>query len=240
MNRRAWTSLAATSAVAFGLILLVVASSALTANGPLRTYSFSGVVLAADPVSSNGLGLLFVTVESGNRRALDRLVGAPPDQPFVMNSGSAVRVFRDGRYVQGTADDIYSHASVSFAIRAPRSASLDLIRRQPVARLTVLRDPLRVGLYQLVGKVSATTDTSLTLDVFDGNYRGLSAMLGQPVAQTFVVNRTTIVFDRDSARRVPGGTSALQLGATVAVRLRGPTGLSISRLRLTAVSEVIV
>ena len=219
------------------LVTLVLGGSgvlAASAQGTARAvpYVFGGTLLSDPP---SGATSISVRVETGNRRALHRLVGHNPDQAFSVSGETVFLRWSNRVPTVVSLDALQAGDWVTVRVRAPRGSSLAEVTTRPAASVASRPDrpgPAHLPLWRFEGTLTAPAGpSSLALTVTSGNWNALHAMLGQPLQQAFSFDARTI-FVRWQGR-VPTVISPAQLqaGDRIAVRIRAPRGSSLAQLR---------
>jgi hypothetical protein len=182
---------AAALAVAVASLSLVGAASAHTRG---IAYEFRGTaVVAPGPAAAQ----IQVQVTGGNRPALKALLGAAQPTTFAIDHKTRWIAVNGNAPVIGASETVLAGDLVRVVVRAPWHTPLDkLLATFPAASVTDLSARTRpAGRLFLFGATAAAIDTNartITVDVNFGNWRGLFALLGQPVRQTFTYDASTV------------------------------------------------
>ena len=116
---------------------------------------------------------------------------------------------------------------VRVVVRAPRHTPLATLIATPAASVTDLSARTRpTGRLFLFGATAAAVDTTnhtLTVDVNFGNWRGLFALLGQPVHQTFTYDANTVFLKWRHGVPIGVDPSVIHAGDPLTLRVFGPT-----------------
>lgn len=218
----------------------VAAGAAVAVNGPKTVeFTFTGRLLA-DPASN--AASISVDVKTGNRLALQKLVGSSRNQTFSVDADTEYLLWAGGRPSVVSIDALSSGDLVTVRIRAPRDSSMVQVSTTPAQivadrGLNPGRPHQALWLFRGTLNGPATTST-LSLHVLDGNHRALRSMLGAPVDQTFTYDAHTVFVLWQG--RVPSVISATQLtaGDRVSVRVRAPRGSTLAQVGATAANHV--
>ena len=213
---------AALAAAVAGLGLAATAGAATRAQG--IAYEFRGTaVVAPGPAAAQ----LQVQVSGGNRPALKALLGAAQPTTFTTAPGTRWIALNGNAPVLAASDTVLAGDRVRVVVRAPRHTPLATLVATPAASVTDLSAATRPGGRMfLFGATTAAIDTTartITVDVDFGNWRGLYALLGQPVRQTFVYDASTVFLKW--RRGVPIGIDPglIHPGDRVTLRVFGPS-----------------
>jgi hypothetical protein len=224
------------AAAAAGLTVGATAAAGLSASGPdaprLARYDFVGHLLAA-PGSSTSIQ---VHVQSGNRLALRKMLGAGQDQSFTVGAKTEYLRWNNGVPSVVQESDLAAGDVVAVHVRAPRSASLTDIEAT-AAGIVGDRGPspshANQPLYLFAGKLTAVGSNSITVDVKTGNRRALRLLIGQSSSESFT-------FDQDTTflvwkGKVPSVILANQLtvGDRIIVRVRAAKGSTLAQVEST-------
>ena len=129
--------------------------------------------------------------------------------------------------VLAASDTVLAGDIVRVVVRAPRHTPLATLVATPAASVNDLSARTRpAGRLFLFGATAAAIDTTahtITVDVNFGNWRGLFALLGQPVHQTFKYDSSTVFLKW--RRGVPIGVdpSVIHAGDPLTLRVFGAT-----------------
>jgi hypothetical protein len=178
-------------------LAIAIASLALagTASAHVRgvPYEFRGAAVVAP---GTGATQIQVQVDGGNRLALKVLLGAAQPTTFRADGHTRWIAVNVNTPVVGSSDTILAGDLVRVVIRAPFHTTLTDLLKMPAASITDLSARTRpAGRLFLFGATAAAIDTTnhtITVDVNFGNWRGLFALLGQPVRQTFTYDGNTV------------------------------------------------
>jgi hypothetical protein len=225
-------------------MLLAVATVALTggvaatagAAGGGIAYSFLGK-LSATPSG----GHLSITVEGGSRPALRALLGSSVAQTFTYGDKTEFLRWTNGVPKVVQADDLQAGDYVRVNVRAPRGSSLATIESTAAGLIgdhgTQLTRPDQPD-YLFRGKISATSSSTVSVDVRGGNRRALRLLLGSSRTQTFTVGGSTIYLLWQG--KVPTVTELadLKVGDRVAIHVRAKAGSTLDQVTATPAAKV--
>jgi hypothetical protein len=223
-------------AVAVAAAMLVPgATAAPAAKGQL--YSFSGEVLAAPGASATSISL---QVEGGNKPALRALIGASQNEVLALDSGTEVLVWSHGVPHVGSTADLQQGDFVTVNVRAPRGSSLQQITQVPARRVSDHAAPHGgQPLWLFVGSVAgAQSGGKIALHVTSGNWKGLQAMLGQPLDQSFTYDDGTIFLLWQGGVPTVIDASQLKAGDRITVRIRAARSASLAQVEATPAAHV--
>jgi hypothetical protein len=177
-------------AVAVASLTLAGAASAHTRG---IAYEFRGTAVVAPGSAATQIQ---VQVTGGNRPALKALLGAAQPTTFTADANTRWIAVNGNTPVLGASDTVLAGDLVRVVVRAPWHTPLATLVATPAANVTDLSARTRpAGRLFLFGATAAAIDTTahtLTVDVNFGNWRGLFALLGQPVHQTFHYDSSTV------------------------------------------------
>jgi hypothetical protein len=177
-------------AVGVASLTLVGAASAHTRG---VAYEFRGTAVAAP---GTGATQIQVQVTGGNRPALKALLGAAQPTTFAADTTTRWIAVNGSTPVLAASDVVLAGDVVRVVVRAPWHTPLSTLVATPAASVTDLSARTRpAGRLYLFGATATAIDTTahtITADVNFGNWRGLFALLGQPVHQTFTYDANTV------------------------------------------------
>jgi hypothetical protein len=216
------------------LVALVVAGTAL-AGGPKRGvgplgihYVFLGQLTAVP--TDNAVS---ISVAGGNRPALRAMLGQSVDQTFATGPSTEFLKWTKGVPSVVQAGDLAIGDYVRVNVRAPRGASLADLEERPSPLVgdhgTQLYRPTQ-PLYLFRGRLTATGDSSVTLDVRGGNARAMRLLLGQSSTQSFSTGDGTIFLLWQGKVPTVISLDQLTIGDRVVVRIRAPKGSTLSQV----------
>lgn len=218
----------------------VAAGAAVATNGPRTVeFTFTGRLLA-DPASN--ATSLSVNVKTGNRIALQKLVGSGSNQNFSVDADTEFLLWAGGRPSVVSIDALTAGDLVTVRTRAPHDSTLAQVAATP-AKVVADRGlnpgkPHR-ALWLFRGTLNGPASTStLSIHVLDGNHRALRSMLGAPVDETFTFDGHTVFILWQG--RVPTVISPTQLtsGDRISVRVRAPRGATLAQVGATPANHV--
>jgi hypothetical protein len=225
--------------VALSLALLAVSAAQGAGPGPGARYVFRGHLLATPPANATSIS---ISVEGGNRIALEKMLGASVDQTFTVGTGTEFLKWSHGIPTVVHSNDLTAGDWVVIRVRAPWRAPLAQVEARPAGivsdRVSEPTPPNR-PLFLFRGKLAAPAGTStLTVDVRGGNRHALRLLLGQPAQQTFTYGPETIFLLWQG--KVPSVISASQLtvGDHITVRIRAPRRSTLGQVESTPARHV--
>src|SRR6266511_3615095 len=209
-------------------------------GGGIRAhYIFRGHLLATPPANATSVA---VSVEGGNRIALQKMLGASVNQSFTVGTGTEFLRWSQGIPTVVHANDLTAGDWVVVHIRAPWDASLSQIESRPagiVADRGTEPNPPSQPLYLFRGRLAAPAGTStVTVDVRSGNRRALRLLIGQSLQQSFTYGPETIFLLWQG--KVPTVIAASQLtaGDRITVRIRAPQRSTLAEVESTPARHI--
>jgi hypothetical protein len=212
-----------TAALAVAIASLALAG---TAGAHVRgvAYEFRGEAVAAP---GSGAATIQVQVTGGNRQALKALIGAAQPTTFTTDAGTRWISVHGNMPLLGASDTVLAGDIVRVVVRAPFHTPLATLVATPAASVTDLSARTRPhGRLFLFGATAAAIDTNahtITVDVNFGNWRGLFALLGQPVHQTFTYDANTVFLKWRHGVPIGVDPSVIHPGDPLTLRVFGPT-----------------
>jgi len=209
-------------------LAVAIASFALvgTASAHVRgvAFEFRGEAVAAP---GTGATAIQVQVTGGNRPALKALLGAAQPTTFTTDGRTRWIAVHGNLPVLGASDTVLAGDIVRVVVRAPFHTPLATLLATPAASVTDLSARTRPGgrLF-LFGATAAAIDVNahtITVDVNFGNWRGLFALLGQPVHQTFTYDANTVFLKWRHGVPIGVDPSVIHPGDPLTLRVFGPT-----------------
>jgi hypothetical protein len=209
-------------------LAVAVASLALagTASAHVRgvAYEFRGAAVVAP---GTGATQIQVQVDGGNRPALKALLGAAQPTTFKADAHTRWIAVNGNTPVLGASDTVLAGDIVRVVIRAPFHTPLATLLATPAASVTDLsartRPTGRLFLFGATASAIDTTNHTITVDVNFGNWRGLFALLGQPVHQTFTYDANTVFLTWRHGVPVGVDPSVIHAGDPLTLRVFGAT-----------------
>jgi hypothetical protein len=221
------------------LSLALLGAGAAQGNGIRAHYVFRGHLLATPPANATSIS---ITVEGGNRIALQKMLGQSADQTFAVGTGTEFLKWSHGIPTVVHSNDLSAGDWVVVRVRAPYNASLAQVESRPagiVADRVAKPNPPNKPLYLFGGRLAAAAGTStVTVDVRGGNRRALRLLVGQSQQQSFAYGPETIFLLWQG--KVPTVISASQLtvGDRITVRIRAPWHSTLSQVESTAAVHI--
>jgi hypothetical protein len=221
------------------MCLSLLAVSAAQGAGAGARYVFRGHLLATPPANATSIS---ISIEGGNRIALQKMLGSSVDQSFTVGTGTEFLKWSHGVPTVVQSNDLTAGDWIVIRLHARWNATLSQVEARPAGivsdRVTEPTPPTR-PLYLFRGKLAAPAGTStLTLDVRGGNRPALRLLVGQSSQQTFTYGPETIFLLWQG--KVPSVISASQLtvGEPVTVRIRAPRGATLGQVEATPARHV--
>jgi hypothetical protein len=209
-------------------LAVAIASLALTGTAGAHVrgaaYEFRGEAVAAP---GSGAATIQLQVTGGNRQALKALIGAAQPTTFTTDGRTRWIAVHGNMPLLGASDTVLAGDIVRVVVRAPFHTPLATLVATPAASVTDLSARTRPhGRLFLFGATAAAIDTNahtLTVDVNFGNWRGLFALLGQPVHQTFTYDANTVFLKWRHGVPIGVDPSVIHPGDPLTLRVFGPT-----------------
>ena len=221
------------------LLVAFVAGTAMATNGPRPVdFTFTGR-LQVDPAA--GATSLPVTVTTGNRQALQKLVGQSRNRTFAVDASTEYLLWGHGKPTVVTLDALSAGDLVTVHVVAQRDTPLVQLETTP-AKVVADRgqNPGKPhqALWLFRGTLNSATTSTVSIKVFDGNHRALRSMLGAAVDQTFAFDTHTVFLSWQG--RVPSviAPAVLQAGDRITVRVRAPRGSTLAQVEATAANRI--
>jgi hypothetical protein len=209
-------------------LAITVAGLALagTASAHARgvAYEFRGAAVVAPGA---GATQIQVQVDGGNRLALKALIGATQPTTFKTDGTTRWIAVHGNMPVLASSDTVLAGDLVRVVVRAPFHTPLATLLATPAASVTDLSARTRpAGRMFLFGATTAAIDTTahkITVDVNFGNWRGLFALLGQPVHETFTYDANTVFLMWRNGVPIGIDPTVIHAGDPLTLRVFGPT-----------------
>jgi len=226
-------------AVLAALSLALLASAAAQGGGVRAHYIFRGHLLATPPANATSIS---ISVEGGNRIALQKMLGQSVDQDFTVGTGTEFLKWSHGIPTVVHANDLTAGDWVVVHVRAPYDASLAQVESRPagiVADRGTQPNPPSQPLYLFRGRLAAAAGTNtVTVDVRGGNRRALRLLIGQPLPQSFTYGPETIFLLWQGKVPTVISPSQLTVGDRITVRIRAPWHSTLSQVESTAAVHI--
>ncbi len=208
-------------------VAVAVASLSLAGSASARTrgiaYEFRGTAVIAP---GSGATQIQVQVSGGNRPALKALLGAGQPTTFIADAKSRWIAVNGNTPVLGASDTVIAGDQVRVVVRAPWHTPLSTLIATPAASVTDLSARTRpAGRLYLFGAKATAIDTSahtISVDVNFGNWRGLFALLGQQLHQTFTYDANTVFLKWRHGVPIGVDPSVIHAGDPVTLRVFAP------------------
>jgi hypothetical protein len=208
-------------AVAVAGLALAGTASAHTRGAP---YEFRGTAVVAP---GTGATQIQVQVTGGDRLALKALLGAAQPTTFTADAKTRWIAVQGNTPLLGASDTVLAGDVVRVVVRAPRHTPLATLVATPAASITDVSARTRpAGRLFLFGATASAIDTTahtITVDVNFGNWRGLFALLGQPVHQTFAYDANTVFLKWRHGVPIGVVPSVIHAGDPLTLRVFGAT-----------------
>ena len=221
------------------LLVAFVAGTAVATNGPRPVdFTFTGR-LGVDPAA--GATSLPVTVTTGNRQALQKLVGQSRNRTFAVDADTEFLLWSQGKPTVVTLDALSAGDLVTVHVVAQRDTPLVQLETTPANVVADRggnpRKPHR-ALWLFRGTLNSATTSTVSIHVFDGNHRALRSMLGAGVDQTFAFDAHTVFLSWQG--RVPSviAPAVLQAGDRITVRVRASRGSTLAQVEATPAARI--
>ena len=212
---------AAALAVAVASLSLAGAASAHTRG---VAYEFRGTAVVAP---GTGATQIQVQVSGGNRPALKALLGAAQPTTFAADAKTRWINVQGNMPLLAASDTVLAGDDVRVVVRAPWHTPLATLVATPAASVTDLssrtRPAGRLFLFGATASAIDTTNHTITVDVNFGNWRGLYALLGQPVHETFTYDANTVFLKWRNGVPIGVDPSVIHPGDALTLRVFGAT-----------------
>ncbi len=192
-------------------------------NKPL--YLFRGTLTAT------GTNSVTLNVRGGNHRATRLLIGQPKSETFTVDDNTIFLLW------QGKVPTVISLAQLKIGdtttirIRAKKGSTLGQVESTPAVHVGDREPFVRNILYLFLGQVSAVpANGQLSVTVQRGNHAALTAMLGQPVDQTFAYGNNTEFLKWSHGVPKVVQASDVAVGDFVWIHIRDAAGSSLTDL----------
>jgi hypothetical protein len=226
-------------------VVLAALSVALLAAGAAQGgavrahYIFRGHLLATPPANATSISL---TVEGGNRIALNKMLGSSVDQTFAVGTGTEFLKWSHGVPTVVHANDLTAGDWVVVNVRAPWRASLAQIESRPAGvvsdRLAKPNPPAK-PLFLFRGRLAAPAATStVTVNVHGGNRLALRTLLGSARQQSFTYGPETIFLRWQGKVPTVVLPTDLTVGDQITVRIRAPRASTLAQVESTAAVHI--
>jgi len=225
------------------LLLLSLAAALLcvgvatAGNRPANfRFTFQGQ-LTATPTN----GGVPITVQGGNKPALQAMLGQPVTQTFAYGSSTEFLKWSKGIPTIVQAGDLAAGDYVTVNVRAPRNADLATIEQQQAGivgdRGTQLFKPDK-PLYLFRGTLTSVGASSVTVHVTGGNHRALRLLIGSSSDQSFAFGDSTIFLLWQGKVPTVIDATKLVVGDRIVVRIRADRGASLAQVESTSANHI--
>lgn len=216
------------------LSLALLAAGAAQGGAARAHYIFRGHLLATPPANATSISL---TVESGNRIALNKMLGSSVDQTFAVGTGTEFLKWSHGVPTVVHANDLAAGDWVVVNVRAPWRASLSQIESRPagvVSDRVAKPNPPAKPLFLFRGRLAAAAGTStVTVNVHGGNRLALRTLLGSARQQSFTYGPETIFLRWQGKVPTVIAAADLTVGDQITVRIRAPKASTLAQIEST-------
>jgi len=226
-------------------VVLAALSVALLAAGAAQGgavrahYIFRGHLLATPPENATSISL---TVEGGNRLALNKMLGSSVDQTFAVCTGTEFLKWSHGVPTVVHANDLTAGDWVVVNVRAPWRASLSQIESRPAGVISdrvAKPNPPAKPLFLFRGRLAAPAATStVTVNVHGGNRLALRTLLGSARQQSFTYGPETIFLRWEGKVPTVVLPTELTVGDKITVRIRAPRASTLAQVESTAAVHI--
>jgi hypothetical protein len=225
-------------------LVAAVAVSALFAGGAAanhaprnQLYSFSGTLLSAPGANATSVS---VQVDTGNKAALQALLGASQNEVFALASSTEVLLWSNGVPHVGSTADLQSGQYVTVNVRAPRGSSLTQVESAAAATVSEHAVPgAHLPLWLYVGTVAGPqSGGTVNLTVTSGDKRALRSLVGQSPAQSFTYGDATIFLLWQGNVPTVIDPTQLKTGDRITVRVRAAAGSTLAQIEATPARHV--
>jgi hypothetical protein len=222
-----------TAILVFALAAALVPAAAVAARQPHGVlYTYAGQLTAPPGPSS-----LTLSVANGNRRGLRSVLGQSDQQTFTFDSSTEFLKWNAGVPTVVGPSALAAGDWVRVNVRATPGAALSEIEATAPGIVgdhgTMPQKPDQ-PLFLFRGTLSSVGSSTVSANVTGGNRRALRLLIGQPSAQTFSFDSSTIVLLWQG--KVPTVITPAQLkpGDRFVVRVRADRGASLADVEATA------
>jgi hypothetical protein len=224
------------------LAVLATAGSAFADNTPAPAsvrgvhFAFMGQ-LTATP--SNGA--VPITVEGGNKAALEAMLGQSVAQTFAYGATTEFLQWSKGipTVVQPGALSAGDYVTVN--VRAPRADPLSAIEQTPSALVgdhgATLYKPTQ-PLYLFRGTLTSVGSASVAVHVTGGDGRAMRLLIGQSADQSFTFGDQTIFLLWQGKVPTVIDAAQLKIGDRIVVRIRAARGSTLAQVESAAAVHI--
>jgi len=216
---------------------LLCVGAATAGNGQGKfLFRFEGQ-LTATP-SNGGVS---ITVQGGNKAALQAMLGQPVTQTFAYSTSTEFLKWSKGIPTVVQPGDLAAGDYVTVNVRDRRGSSLSDIEQQAAGIVgdhgTTLYKPT-MPLYLFRGTLSAVGSSSVTVHVTGGDKRALRLLIGSSADQSFTFGDDTIFLLWQGKVPTVIDASKLVVGDKIVVRIRAPKGASLGTVESTPARHI--
>jgi hypothetical protein len=216
---------------------LLCVGAATAGNGQGKfLFRFEGQ-LTATP-SNGGVS---ITVQGGNKAALQAMLGQPVTQTFAYSTSTEFLKWSKGIPTVVQPGDLAAGDYVTVNVRDKRGSSLSDIEQQAAGIVgdhgTQLFPPT-MPLYLFRGTLTSVGTSTVAVHVTGGDKRALRLLIGSSADQTFTFGGDTIFLLWQGKVPTVIDASKLVVGDKIVVRIRAPKGASLGTVESTPARHI--
>ena len=216
---------------------LLCVGAATAGNGQGKfLFRFEGQ-LTATP-SNGGVS---ITVQGGNKAALQAMLGQPVTQTFAYSTSTEFLKWSKGIPTVVQPGDLAAGDYVTVNVRDKRGSSLSDIEQQAAGIVgdhgTQLFPPT-MPLYLFRGTLTSVGTSTVAVHVTGGDKRALRLLIGSSADQTFTFGDDTIFLLWQGTVPTVIDASKLVVGDKIVVRIRAPKGASLGTVESTPARHI--
>jgi len=216
---------------------LLCVGAATAGNGQGKfLFRFEGQ-LTATP-SNGGVS---ITVQGGNKAALQAMLGQPVTQTFAYSTSTEFLKWSKGIPTVVQPGDLAAGDYVTVNVRDKRGSSLSDIEQQAAGIVgdhgTQLFPPT-MPLYLFRGTLTSVGTSTVAVHVTGGDKRALRLLIGSSADQTFTFGDDTIFLLWQGKVPTVIDASKLVVGDKIVVRIRAPKGASLGTVESTPARHI--
>ena len=216
---------------------LLCVGAATAGNGQGKfLFRFEGQ-LTATP-SNGGVS---ITVQGGNKAALQAMLGQPVTQTFAYDTSTEFLKWSKGIPTVVQPGDLAAGDYVTVNVRDKRGSSLSDIEQQAAGIVgdhgTQLYTP-DMPLYLFRGTLTSVGTSTVNVHVTGGDKRALRLLIGNSSDQSFTFGDGTIFLLWQGKVPTVIDASKLVVGDKIVVRIRAPKDASLSTVESTAARHI--
>jgi len=216
---------------------LLCVGAATAGNGQGKfLFRFEGQ-LTATP-SNGGVS---ITVQGGNKAALQAMLGQPVTQTFAYSTSTEFLKWSKGIPTVVQPGDLAAGDYVTVNVRDRRGSSLSDIEQQAAGIVgdhgTQLFPPA-MPLYLFRGTLTSVGTSTVAVHVTGGDKRALRLLIGSSADQSFTFGDDTIFLLWQGKVPTVIDASKLVVGDKIVVRIRAPKGASLGTVESTPARHI--